>query len=235
MRIIGDNRLNAAQLSSTNENLNYPLTNVIHEYLTKVYRSSINEDDITIEFNQDESIDCVVIGYHNLADITVKMYNIVDTLLDTQVLDVTDTMHYFTQVDDVAYIVLEIDSDAAYCEIGSVWAGLKISMPSASFAFKETIGDRSAYSKTEGGQISGRKIAKLKGYNFSIPYASITEIRAIEIIIQDLQKVKNFWFDLFEDSHDTYEPIFCNITQISQATKLRGLAYNFTFSVEESR
>lgn len=236
MRVLTDNKCKLATLTSLNADPNYPLSNVIHRYLTKVYRTTASTTDtITIEFDDLQDIDCIVVDYNNLSALTAKLYSGASVLLDTQVLTPSDIMHYFTQVDDVKTIELELTTIASYIEIGGISAGLKVDMPSSKASFKKIIGDRSRGNKTEGGQLNGRKIKKLQGYTFTIPVALISDIDIIENIINDVQKVNNFWFDLFEDSHATYLPFYASFTAIREATRSsKGLGYNFSFSVEES-
>lgn len=235
MTIFYDNKAVDATITSTNEDPNFPLSNTIHRYLSKVYRATGNSDTITIEFSDVLDIDCIVVDYQNLSALTAKLYGADTSLLDTQVLTPSDIMHYFTQVDNVKKIELIVTTSALYVEIGGIGAGLKLEMPSARINYKRNINDRSRGEKTEGGQLNGRRIRKLRGYNFSIDYVDLDTLDEIIDLINEVQKVKTFWFDLFESSHTRYEPFYASITRVRDATRIQnGIGYNFQFSVEES-
>lgn len=235
MILLANNRLRAGTITADNNNLNYPVTNIIHRYFTKVYRSNSTTDTITIEFNESETVNCIAIGYQNLDSITAKLYDVTSTLLSTKTLTPSDIMTCFTAITDVKTITLEISTTATYCEIGSIFIGQSVTTPNIDLAYKKIIGDKTEYTKTDGGQVNGRKKAKLKGYQFTIPYATIEQLEAFEDIIEDLQKVDPFWLDLYSESHSTIPPLFCNIISIQDAIKLKGYGYGYGFSVEECR
>ena len=76
MKILTDNKLRGANISSSNGEPNYPAQNLIDDFLHLRYQANADTDEISIKLSEPASFDCFYIGYTgNISSITIHFYS----------------------------------------------------------------------------------------------------------------------------------------------------------------
>lgn len=204
------NRLKTATLSATNEDLNRPVTNIIHNFLELAFYSTGPNSVITITLDTDRDIDHIAFDYHNINTMTVRFYDNLLALIDTQVIDVQENcnFHYFDTVEDVLTITITVDTLGGLLYIGGISMGEYFELPD----FKQSpggdflINDKTF--KSTGGQKTGNR-------NFC-PFTKVLNFVNISNneknnILTYLQYVQNsipHFIDLYPDAQDYNKPFY---------------------------
>lgn len=234
MRIAWDNRIKEATLTATNENLNYPIENIIHNYLTKKFKGTRTESTITITFTDVEDINFIAIGYKNLIDAEAEFFDIDNISLGTQVLNCDIDINYFTKISAVKKINLAVTTDQDYVEIGNISAGEYLQLENPFVTIPITPSLSTKFSKSDGGQLTGRKLKSLLSYEFKFPpIIEISDIEDIKKMLDSVQTVENIWIDIWELNNNILSSKFGNIIS-AQFNLSKNQNYDFIFSFQES-
>lgn len=135
MRVLYDNLLEAAALSATNEDPNYPVENVYTTTLLTRFQADTNSSVITCTLAEASTISCFAFGNHNINTLAIKLtdslaaettYNY--TASDLRFSEsVTREMVYETAVEDIVEIEYTITS-VSTLYIGGLAAGQYLQM-----------------------------------------------------------------------------------------------------------
>lgn len=229
MRLSYLNLLKTSDLTVDSENANYPISNIYHSWKKKVFRSENTSCSITSILDELSDITSVCLAYHNLSSCLVKFYDSLDTLLDTWTLDCTkETEAQYGSVSGVYKIVFECSSSSEV-EIGVLFAGDSIysgiesnqGIPLSSTDNPIASSDR---------QVSGRKGSVTRSASVTIPLLTGEERKEIEASFYECGLITPFFLDLWDSSHEYFEPIYCVYTGFSST---HGTYDEVTIDIQE--
>lgn len=240
MRVSYNNLLKTATLAATNENVNRPITNIIHNFLTLAFYATGQNSVITITLDDTYDINHLAFDYHNINTMTARFYDNLAVLIDTQVIDVNEdcNFHYFDTIENVLTITLTVDTLAALLYIGGVSAGEYFELPEFTQAHTGEMKINDSTFKSPGGQKSGnRRYCPLtKGLNFS----SISNDDKNNIITY-LRYVQNsipHFIDLYPDAHEYVSPFYGSVEMSASSIPKRRIStweWDVNLVVEECR
>lgn len=231
MRIAYENLLKKSLIVATNENSNYPVENLYHQWKKKVFQATDITSQITVTFDEVSTVTAVCLGYHNLSACSVQFYDSTDTLLDTWTLDTSNrTEALYGSVSNVEYAVINATS-FENVEIGLFFIGDSIyslieaenDIPLKSSDSVLTSSDR---------QISGRRGSSTRAGTLTIPLLSSDERKALEECFYTCGLIVPFFLDLWNSSHDDFEPVYCVFTSDLTVRHTQN-GDTITFSIQE--
>ena len=96
MKLLTDNKLRDATVSSSGASANYPARNLIDDFLRLRYQSNATSDSVTFAFDSAVDIDSFFVGYvGNVTSLTVVFYS------DGEIQDVARTYKAATGDGDI--------------------------------------------------------------------------------------------------------------------------------------
>jgi hypothetical protein len=207
MKILFDNLLWDATLSALHADAGYPVTNLRHFFLKKLFKSTAVLDTVTIEFAEDESIDCCYLALTNAATATLKLYNAAMGLLATKTIDIATLAVSFAAVSGVRYATIELTATSpALVYLGTAALGVAYAMPDPRHDWKAGYVDNSVASESAGGQYLVNKASALRAYdlNFFVQdFADYLEIFALVTAVE-----RPVFVDLLEGARTTVLPMY---------------------------
>ncbi len=211
MRISYLNLLKTATISTDSENSNYPLENIYHVWKKKYFKAEDTSCTITATFDEISDITSVCLAYHNLSSATVNFYDSDDTLLDSWTLDCNhETEAQYGSVSSVSYCTIECASGSEV-EIGVLFIGDSIySVIESDQSIPLTSSDSVTASTDR--QIAGKKGSVTRTADITIPLLTSSERKQIEYAFYECGLITPFFLDLWDSSHDYFEPIYCVFT-----------------------
>jgi hypothetical protein len=204
VRIAYRNLLETANLSTTSEHTSYPLTNILHRWKRRVYRTQqgVSTAIITAIFDEVSLVRSFFIVYHNCNDIQVRFYDDNDDLLDTWNVD---RGSYHDEI-EVKKVEIELTSPTDLY-VGNIFIG------SSLFFNKEsdqdiplTSSDVATFSSDF--QVSGREGSIIREGTIVIPALSIKERKQIEEVFYSCGLIKPFYLDLWDKSPEAFDVVF---------------------------
>ncbi len=107
MRLLFNNKLEFSEITTSKENLNFPVKNLVHPFLTLKYESTDLSSDIYIELNSPETFDAFFWGFSNFEFMTVEFLDSNNNqlhYLDLENENEYISPHYFGAVHNIKYI-----------------------------------------------------------------------------------------------------------------------------------
>jgi len=212
MRLSYLNLLKTASISSTSENANNPIKNIYHNWKKKYFEAESTTTTLTATFDEISDITSVCVAYHNLSACTVNFYDYSDTLLDTWTLDCTHkTEAQYGSVSNVSHATF-VCTSLDNVQIGTLFIGDSIySGIEAEQGLPLSSSD--SVSESSDSQVSGRKGSVTRGeVTITIPLLSASERKQIEYAFYECGLITPFFLDLWNSSHDSFEPVYCRFT-----------------------
>lgn len=232
MRLSYNNLLKTAGLSVDSENGNYPVKNLYHVWKKKPFKAEDTSCTITVTFDEISDISSVCMAYHNLSSATVNFYDDSDTLLDSWTLDCNhETEAQYGSVGGVSYATVECASSYEV-QIGVLFIGDSIYAKIESDQDIPLSSTDNVTSSTDR-QISGRKGSVTRSATITIPYLSVSERKEVEYSFYECGLITPFFLDLWNSSHDSFEPIYCVYTDDLSVTH-KETYDEITISVQEA-
>ena len=243
MRILYDNLLEAASLSATNEDANYPVENVHDTTLLTEFRADTNSSTITATLAEASTVSCLAFGNHNIDTLQVTLTDSVAgttvenyTAADLKFSDaITQKMIYFDAVADIVEIEYVI-STVSTTFIGGLSAGTCLQMQLFDVNPKFSLGDTSKGEKSRGGVLFGAPGVVLDGFSATFNAGTITnynEQRAFRAVVQTY---KPYFVDRYEES-TAFPTLFANNTSsVSWIKGPEGIIFDsFRLDLEECK
>lgn len=237
MKILFDNLLDDATITSVNASPNYAVENLQDQFVEVRYQSALSSDTITITLNEISSINCIFYNYTNADTMEFKLYNSSDVLLYTKTISsVSDDIsgYYFTTVENVSYITLYItETTAPY--LGSLGFGQAKEMKNlANQDWSEPITDNTVITTSPEGSVLQNYVQPLDGYTFTFRDYTREEINEIKTLIKSIGIGKGVFIDITEDNHSFINTLFAYL--IATISPVRnGRRYDFTLQIREAR
>jgi hypothetical protein len=230
MRILFDNYLIDSTLTATNTNPSYPLANLKHEFIEKIYKGTGTNETVGINFGDDKTVNCCYVGYTNGTAFTLKLYNSADALLSTKVLETTYNCLTFPAVIGVRYASLQIVApETVY--VGNVGIGFSYEMPAPNMGVVEKLVDNSIVVTNARGQTLINKITPLRNVPTSFTTTSQDVYNQVKMFINDNDRP--VWVDVFENNHPRIPPIYGRVSFTEQ--KQAYGVYRFNLDTLEAR
>jgi len=236
MKILFDNLVKTATLTTTYPNLNYPVTNLAHTFLRRRYQMASSPTTITVTLAAASSVNCFFYGYHNLTAITVRLYNAGDALLKTVTIASPESgvgAEHFDTIALVTYAEIDI-SAAATGYLGGVGLGLTSELPRPIADFKEELVDNSIVSMSPEGQTQQIYVEPLGSDIYTIRDVTRDERAAIIALFLAVGIGAPLWIDAFYGNHSYKAPYYGHFVQTLN-TKKNGRRFDFGIELRESR
>lgn len=252
IQFLSNNLVDTASISASTENAQYPLTNLQHDFRTKVYRSTTNADTVVFDLGSTEDIDSVALvdNWRNgfgVSTVTIEA-NATDSwgapaFSTTLALDTTFGIgiKQFTQK-SYRYWRLSLTSTLGYCELAYVFIGKAVAITTNGldygFAYKNN--DIKKVATTRYGQEYIDAITTQKEINsLSLTVMNTTEIDQIFEVYDNRGTVKPFIVKIGDGTNT----ILNNENRLNGLFKLKsapsvkirsGVYWDVSLSVKES-
>jgi len=95
MKILFDNEVLTADITTVNSSSNYPVANLKSPYLRKRYQSTAITDTITLVFDAEKPVSSFFWGYTNLTKMSVTFKNAAGDILDYIYFEDGNVAHYY--------------------------------------------------------------------------------------------------------------------------------------------
>lgn len=236
MRILFDNLIDNATITSLHASLNYPVENLQDNVLRRRYQCSEDEDTITIIFEQTNNlITDFFYSFTNAEYLQLRLYQTYGILVYTLTINnpQSDTQSYnFTGV-DAAYAELDIRGDEGVY-LGGLALGEAIQFPDPKNKWNEPLADNSLFSESLGGQTNHEYIEPLREYPFDFENTPVEDKNYYIGLIKDLGIGKPVYIDPFERNHNFMMPIYAKFTRQPGPSK-NGRVYDWNINIKEAR
>jgi hypothetical protein len=206
MKILFDNLMLISTLSAASPNDSYPLANLKHSFLKKIYKSTTNYDIITMTWDEDQTIDCCYVGHTNAKSFMLSLYDENSTLLYSKRFS-SDAMGVnFTAVAGVRSATLYLCNFLeTTIYLGSIGVGINYAMPDPIADWSPDSLDNSTRVSSSDGQILINKIPKLQKIGLNFRIFTYLLFQTIKSYIDDIDQP--VFIDCFEKSHGALAPI----------------------------
>jgi len=220
MRILFTDEVLEATITAGDENPNYPASNIGHRFVRLRYQANGTSDTITITLAAAKSINCIFYGFHNLSSLEFRLYDAGDTLLKTVTVSSPETYgsEYFTAVDSVAYLELDVVSaDVAY--LGKVSCGGYYQAKDPGADWDEPVTDNSVVTESPSGQTLSTLVEPLEGFSCTVHDLSRAQWLELWELYKAVGVGATMWLDAFENDHDFKLPLYCKMDQPPDRSK----------------
>lgn len=242
-----------ASITASTENAQYPVSNIIDDRRTKVYRSTSNSDNIVFDFGSAESVDAVCIAPNwqtgfGFTAITIEANTAdswgapafsqafsFDSTYETGITELSSTQSY-------RYWRLVITSSLGYCELANVFIGPKVDITTTGindgvqYMNQDLKNERtSVYGQEFIDDITQRKM--LEGISYS--NMTLAEATALMGVVDNVRTVSPFWVrfknvDSILDDADRWGGIY-RFNKIPKLQLSKGGFYQLSFNLKEQK
>lgn len=235
-----ENQLKQASLSATNEDINRPVTNIIHNFLELAFYADTTNTEITAVFDEVCNIDHIAFDYHNLDNMTIEFYDPLDNLLHTEVISVEEdcNFHTFTKVNNIKTVIISVDTYASLLYIGGISMGEYFEFPRFRQSLRGEVKLFSTLNVSGGGQASGNAKQKRNGYSLDFVNIANEDRLAIEDYLEYVQTSMPHFIMFYEDGDDYFKPFYGCMTTNNIPIPKRRLSnweWDFSLSYQEVR
>jgi hypothetical protein len=222
MKILFDNKLLSATVIATNEDSNYPVSNLKSPFLRRKFQSTGTSSTITATIST--TINSIFYGYTN-GSVTVRLYN--GGLVATYS-GIGPSKHFA----DTVITKIEVDiSSASTVYLGGLGIGQSVALDPPESFWDETFDDRSIVSESQTGQVLQEYVEPLRNYDFSIPTINRDDLRALQTTYLAYGRGHILWID---PETDDLPVMYGRMTEALSASKNRKL-YTAQLKFKEAR
>jgi len=205
-KILFDNLLLTATLSSVSPNTSYPVTNLAHVFLKKVYKSTTNHDTITMAWTDDQDVDCCYVGYTNGKSFHLRLYDSVGAVLYSETFCDGSMCAQFSEVSGVRSAQLDVNNyDETTVYLGGIGIGALDALPNPLADWEDGYQDNSAFSESDDGQVLSNSIAWLRRLTLNFFVTTYLAYLAIKAKFRDV--TRPLFVDIFEGMHEARAPM----------------------------
>lgn len=235
MRILFDNKIKDATITSLTPNSNYSAPNLKSQFLRLKYKSLGFDDVVTIQFPDNISADSFFYGFSNAKSMTVKLYSNTSALLETLTVDCAHDSgsSFFARHDDVRRVTIEAASEVTEdLFIGGIGVGVSVLMPDPLATLAAKLENLSGSSVSGEGQVANRYIEPLRVYE-----SSFNEV--LKDVYYELLELfasigtGHLWVDFTERNHSIHKPLYCTSKMVEGVQKSNTI--NFSINFTEAR
>ena len=227
MRILFDNYILTASLSATNQDTSYPVSNIVHRFLTKYFKSTGTTSTITAVLPVAKSIDSIYVSFTNATAITYSLYNAADSVIGSGPLDSYGAAN-FASVANVKKITVSLSSPSTLY-VGTIQAGETYIDYPISDILKKPI-DTTYRTESAYGQTLANKTPMRKAYDVKLSMG-IDDYDTIFLKLAENEMP--VMFDLYPLTRQYATPIYSVVT-IGDVSRSEH-NYNVTLNIREAR
>lgn len=210
MIIAYNNLLKNTVLSTTSQDSNYPLGNLLSDIPSIPYKSRVGSIVVTATFAQDTEVNCLCITSHNVSTIVLN---------DTEYTPLsTDVIVFGNVVSSTFSLTFLSDSDTV--SIGNLFLGTYYKMPNPTAGYTEDISITNERTETGYGQVYGDGGVVLKNYDLNFRWLKREQKNIIRDIVISLRNIHPCYVSMTEDNKLYREPLFCTLDMTEFAEKL---------------
>jgi hypothetical protein len=235
VKLLTNNVLKNATITSTNESVNYPAEFLVDNFLRLRYQCIDSSDTITVVLDEAADIDSFYFGYTSSLSTISVAYKASGVTLGTSSFATYAgeqfASDHFATLSDIDTIVISITGTSGMY-IGGIGAGEAIDMPYAIAAWSDEFVDNSIVTRTPHGQVQQNYVEPLKTFGFSFETVEFDDFYEIKAALQNLGGAP-CWVTFFEDSPTTFEPLYCTVAMSGANRQL--YTYNFDLDFLEAR
>ncbi len=249
MRLMWDNEIDNMTISAATENSNYPAENVADQRLSKVYRSTDDEDEwILFDAGPGNTINptAVLIAAHNItaaATITIQG-NATDswgapTVSETVTHD-DETMVLFFTGAALRYWRLFVDDPTnpdTRIEIGRVFLGTYLALPPIEPSPNLPLQSSTAVTSSITGQVYANRRKVFRVPAFAYPLVTDAQRQSLETMFRAVEGATPVFLIVWEDNLAQVGPIYCTIDQSEipfQQSPVMGLLWETSLKFKEA-
>jgi hypothetical protein len=233
MKILFDNALASATLSSLYASPNYPAANLQHRFLKKRFQAIVGSDTIRMEWATAKTVNSVFVGYTNATAFVLRLYDAGAALLATHSFTSSDLASHFASVSGVRAAELDVSNALSSVYVGGIGIGEAYTMPDPRNDWNDGLLDNSLVSSSADGQVSANMIESLRSMPFNFFTVGREDFIAIRALVAPVNKGVPLWVDPFHLDHSKLLPIYSTI-EIGNIAKKDKL-FEFTLNVTEAR
>jgi len=236
MKILFDNEILDSTITSTNDNANYPASNLIDLFLWTRYQAIGQTDTITIQLDVDIDASCFFYSYNNLTQMVIRFYDLYDNLLHTETISEVydEDAIYFTLVEDINYIQIDVTTDQINAYLGGAAFGIAEDFGDVFSVWDDEPQDNSIVTDSDSGQSTQNYNKPLMAYNFSFYDLTNNEKLYFQELYKETGIGGHVWADPFEDNHDYMVPMYATLRSTIAPVK-NGRRFNISLRLREAR
>ena len=245
--LYSNNLVDKSILTSTNENAQFPASNVKDTRRTKVFRSTTNTDSMIFDFGEASDIDTVfiladkrngfgfdsaLVQFNGTSNFTSPAYSYSITLSEAHNLahlEITKISYRFCRI--------IMTSTLGYTELSKVYVGSKLSLSKGiKFGWTQKDNDLSSKSKNRYGQLFVDTIIRQKVIGFSFSYLSKDDLATINSVVDYSSEIKPLWVMIGDASmSDDYRRTTGSfiLSDVPSIANTHFNKYQLSFNVEE--
>ena len=241
MKISYDNILKTATLTATNQSDNNPVANIVHNYLELPYDAIENDTVITAEFTEDQSINHIAYGFHNLSLMHLYFFDALNNPIDDFSITVgpDEQIYYFpSTITGVGKIEIELTTAADTLYIGCIFMGIYLQMPNFSMALPTGIEIRDSVFQSGSGQSGGNRQRNLETQSPVFQNVDNDKKNEIKLYLKIVQRSIPHFIDFYPDAHEYFPIIYGKVTSNNPAIPKRRIntwKWDISISYKESR
>lgn len=242
MRILFRNLLKEASLIATNENANYPVSNVSNNSLKSKFKATANNTVITATLAEASVISTFAFGGHNInslqitltkSDLSTVVYSY--TAAELKFSDaITRKMIYEDAVSDVVEIEYSVIS-LTDVEIGGISAGQYIQMPGINLGSTTQFLSSASSQDSRDWITFGVPGETAEVFTIGIDGALLTDYNLINAFFDAVQTITPYFVDRWEESPE-FPVMFGRNTRSVSWKKADGIIFDsFTMVIRECK
>lgn len=187
------------------ENVNFPLTNIQHNFTTKVFRSNENYCEIVVDLKQNRPIDVISLVGSNITGfgLTKISYALSATSnFDNQVdVEIPLSQQYnvgFVDIESTVarYVKLTLNNTGSFCELSTLFIGEKIDFEYNGLSqdgFRFGVRDNSSRRTNEYGQDFIDIKNQVKFLNGNVKFANKEEVDKLDLVLSRHMNKTPLW------------------------------------------
>jgi hypothetical protein len=238
MKILFFNAAEDATITASSVNTNYPASNLVHQFLYKVFKASAASTTISMVFSAPTQVNCMYIGYHNLASITITLFNASGTVIYTRTISNPEdivTLHLDSLYSVSSIRIVATCAAGAVVRIGGVACGSELTLPYPDPDPTYTHTDNSSSSSSPNGQIVANYFAPLRLETFNFTSITGDEYSVFNSAYESIGIGAHLWADFYELSHSPRKPMYCIITEAPSFQREEQNKYSGSITFQEAR
>ena len=212
MKILFSNLVLDSTISCSHLNTSYPVDNLKHAFLKKVWKSASSTDELVFAWSADQSISSIFVSLTNATALRLRLYDGSSSLLKDVSFSPSLGVLYFDAISGVrtARLSLSGTPGGAAVYLGKAGLGVAFELPAPLNDWIPARKDNSIKSYSSGGQVLTDHVKPLKkmGFNFfTRSYAEYTEI--VDLCSAVSQPV---FFDFTNKKHSFQAPFYADLS-----------------------
>jgi hypothetical protein len=236
MNLYYKNRIETAFLSSPDEDLNNPLSNLYHEYLGLLARFTSYSVTITGEWPSFQShfVSSLCMGLTNALNYTLTLFDVNREQIYTsgqrsigsnkiEILDFPGML--------IGKFVLELRCND-YIFLGLLYLGDKLELPAFSPGPTYNHDFTGENNRTMGGYTYGLRMVRLKTFSASFPRVENRDRKFIEEYMEETLNIQPHIIDPYPEAREEFAPFYGTLTQGLPGTKRAESGFYWTFELE---